>query len=314
MTDLSIIIPLYNEAGSIKALYEKLIGVLRALDREFEVLLVDDGSTDGTSEILRGIASDNEQTKLIQFRRNFGQTAALMAGIDHAAGDIIIAMDGDGQNDPSDVPLLLAEIDSGFDVVSGWRRERKDATLSRVIPSRVANWMASRISGVSLNDYGCTLKAYRRDILKDVRIYGEMHRFIPIYASWEGAKVTEIPVKHHPRKTGISKYGIERTVKVVLDLIVITFLNKFASRPSYLFGSFGLLNLAFAFFAGLYTVWLKFGEGKSFIETPMPLFVVFLMTIGFMSIFIGLLAEMVMRTYYEAQGKPTYSIKKTMNL
>jgi len=313
MTNISVIIPLYNEAGSIGPLYEKLLSTLDTLDGEYEILLVDDGSTDGTTEILHELARENQHVKLILFRRNFGQTAALMAGIDHAHGETIVAMDGDGQNDPSDIPQLLEQIDAGYDVVSGWRKDRKDAKLSRVLPSRIANWVASRISGVTLNDYGCTLKAYRRTILSDIRIYGEMHRFIPIYANWEGAKVTEIPVKHHARAAGRSKYGIERTIKVVLDLIVITFLSRFASRPSYLFGTFGLLNLGLALLSGFYAIWLKFAEGKSFITTPMPLLVVFLMTIGFMSILIGLLAEMVMRTYYEAQGKPAYSIKETVN-
>ena len=314
MTDISVIIPLLNEVDNIGPVYKKLMLDLEGLDRCFEVILVDDGSDDGTGEIIRGLAGDDARIKVILFRRNFGQTAALMAGIDHAQGEIIVAMDGDGQNDSSDISRLIERLGDGYDVVSGWRQKRKDSKVSRVIPSRAANWLASRVSGVHLNDYGCTLKAYRRDILRDVRIYGEMHRFIPIYASWEGARVTELPVNHHERTSGRSKYGIERTVKVALDLIVITFLSRFASRPSYLFGTFGLLNMILALLAGFYTIWLKFGEGKSFIDTPMPLLVVFLMTIGFMSIFIGLLAEMVMRTYYEAQGKPAYSIKETVNL
>jgi len=313
MTDISVIIPLYNEAESIGPLFEKVMTELEKLPRAFEILLVDDGSSDGTAEILRDLADGDRRVKVITFRRNFGQTAALMAGIDHALGDIFVAMDGDGQNDPSDISRLLEQIDAGYDVVSGWRKDRKDGTISRVIPSRIANWIASRISGVPLNDYGCTLKAYRRDVLKNVRIYGEMHRFIPIYAKWEGARVTEIPVKHHSRSAGKSNYGIERTIKVILDLIVITFLSRYASRPSYLFGTFGLLNLFLALLAASYTLWLKFAEGKSFIATPMPLLVVFLMTIGFMSILFGLLAEMVMRTYYEAQGKAAYSIKETVN-
>tara|TARA_Y100001960_G_C14753649_1_gene869994 strand:+ start:1088 stop:2032 length:945 start_codon:yes stop_codon:yes gene_type:complete len=314
MTDISVIIPLLNEVDNIGPVYKKLMSDLEGLDRCFEVILVDDGSDDGTGEIIRGLAGDDARIKVILFRRNFGQTAALMAGIDHAQGEIIVAMDGDGQNDSSDISRLIERLGDGYDVVSGWRQKRKDSKVSRVIPSRAANWLASRVSGVHLNDYGCTLKAYRRDILRDVRIYGEMHRFIPIYASWEGARVTELPVNHHERTSGRSKYGFERTVKVALDLIVITFLSRFASRPSYLFGTFGLLNMILALLAGFYTIWLKFGEGKSFIDTPMPLLVVFLMTIGFMSIFIGLLAEMVMRTYYEAQGKPAYSIKETVNL
>ena len=314
IVEISVIIPFFNEVDNIEPLFTKVMLELDLLSRSYEVLLVDDGSSDGTAKVLMAMAESDKRVKAIIFRRNFGQTAALMAGIDHASGNVLIAMDGDGQNDPSDISSLLAEIDVGYDVVSGWRKNRKDATISRVIPSRVANWIASRISGVYLKDYGCTLKAYRRDVLKNVRIYGEMHRFIPIYAKWEGARVTEIPVKHHGRSAGKSKYGISRVVKVVLDLIMITFLSRYASRPSYLFGTFGLFNLALALLAGLYTIWLKVFDGKSFIETPMPLLVVFLMTIGFMSVLFGLLAEMVMRTYYEAQDKAAYSIKEKINL
>jgi len=312
--DISVIIPLYNETNNVGSLHDDLIAELDKLNCDFEVLLVDDGSTDDTVDKLREFASQDGRVKLIQFRRNFGQTAALMAGIDHAKGKVIVAMDGDGQNDPSDIPRLLEQIDAGYDVVSGWRRDRKDSRISRIIPSKMGNWLASRISGVPLKDYGCTLKAYRREILKNVRIYGEMHRFIPIYASWEGGRITEIPVKHHARTSGRSNYGLERTIKVVLDLIVITFLSRYASRPIYLFGTFGLLNIVLAFFSGIYAVWLKYGEGISFIETPMPLLAVFFMTIGCMSILTGLLAEMVMRTYYEAQGKPAYGIKETVNI
>ena len=314
MTELSVVVPIFNESESIEPLLTALLAALEALDKEFEVIVVDDGSTDGTAELVKRKAVTDDRVKLIVFRRNFGQTAALMAGFDHSGGEIVVAIDGDGQNDPTDIARLLDKLDDGFDVVSGWRKERKDNRLTRRLPSRAANLLISSMSGISLHDYGCTLKAYRKDVLRGVRIYGEMHRFIPIYASWEGARVTEIPVRHFPRTHGRSKYGVGRTVKVFLDLITITFLSRFSSRPIYLFGSFGLLSIFASFLAGVYSVWLKFAAGKSFIETPVPLLVVMLFIIGIMAILMGLLSEIVMRTYYESQGRPAYTIKESLNL
>lgn len=311
---ISVIIPLYNEAESIGPLFEQLCPVLRSLSRPYEVILVDDGSEDGTASAMSRIAGTDQHVRLITLRRNFGQTAALMAGIDHAAGEIIVPMDGDGQNDPADIPALLAKLEEGYDVVSGWRQGRQDAPIRRTLLSRIANLLISRLSGVKLHDYGCTLKAYRRDVLEDVRIYGEMHRFIPIYAKWQGARVTEMPVRHHARKHGRSNYGLERVLKVLLDLVVIRFLDRYASKPIYLFGSFGMLNLFGAVLAGLYTLWLKLGEGVSFIETPMPLLVVLFAVMGVTSVFMGLVAEMIMRTYFESQDKRPYSVKQTVNL
>ena len=311
---LSITIPVFNEAGNLEPLHERLVAALEPLGRAYEIILVDDGSNDGSDALLDQLARRDPRVKVVHFRRNFGQTAAMMAGIHYASGDIIIPMDGDLQNDPADIARLLAKLDEGYDVVSGWRQDRKDNALSRTLPSRVANALISGISGVRLHDYGCSLKAYRRDVLKGVKLYGEMHRFIPIYASWEGGRVTEVPVAHHPRVHGESKYGMARVVKVLLDLVVVEFLARYANRPIYLFGGFGLAAFAAAFAAGLYAVYLKVFEGVSFILTPLPLLVVMLSMMGGMSLLMGLLAEIVMRTYYESQGKAVYQVKSTANL
>lgn len=311
---LSITIPIYNEEKNIPVLCERLVTELESIGRRFEIILVNDGSSDGSERALEEAGRRDPRIKVITFRRNFGQTAAMMAGIDHATGDIIIPMDGDLQNDPADIAKLLTKLEEGFDVVSGWRKERKDHRLRRNLPSRIANALISKISGVHLHDYGCSLKAYRRDFLKGVKLYGEMHRFIPIYASWEGGKVTEVPVTHHPRIHGNSKYGMERVVKVVLDLIVVKFLARYANKPIYVFGGFGILSLFLSFLSGLAAVYLKLAHGTSFILTPLPLLFVMLFVTGGMSVLMGLLAEIIMRTYYEAQGKPVYLIRSTLNL
>jgi glycosyltransferase involved in cell wall biosynthesis len=239
---LSVIAPCYNEEESLEKFYQWNKAVLENLEYEYEIVLVNDGSSDSTGAVLDSIAERDDHVKVIHFRRNFGQTAAMMAGIDYSTGDIVIPMDSDLQNDPKDIPRLLEKMEEGYEVVSGWRKDRKDNALKRNLPSRIANWLISKISGVSLHDYGCSLKAYRKDVIKGVKLYGEMHRFIPIYASWFGAKVTEIPVTHHARQYGTSKYGINRTIKVVLDLIVIKFLEGYSQKPIYLFGGFGFLS------------------------------------------------------------------------
>ena len=310
---ISIIIPCYNEAQDLERLISRVILAMNSLARSYEVIVVDDGSTDKSVDMLKEIASNKPFMKTVVLRRNYGQTAAMMAGIDYSTGDIIIPLDADLQNDPDDIPSLLAKIDEGFDVVSGWRKNRRDNAIKRNFPSFVANKLISWISGLHLNDYGCSLKAYRREVIKDVRLYGEMHRFIPIYASWLGAKVTEIPVSHHPRVHGSSKYGLERSIKVILDLIVVKFLASFAHKPIYLFGGFGFLALLTAFCVGLYTLWLKIFEAVSFIKTPLPLLVVMLSIFGFVSILMGLIAELVMRTYYESQSKNIYLVREEIN-
>lgn len=310
---LSIIIPLYNEEDNIEPLYAKLDAVLGSLGHPYEVILVNDGSTDDTRSRIDAVAARDERVRVVHLRRNFGQTPAMMAGIDAARGDILIPMDGDLQNDPADIPKLLAKLDEGYDVVSGWRKDRKDNPIKRNLPSRMANTLISFISGVRLHDYGCSLKAYRRDIIKGVKLYGEMHRFIPIHAAWQGARVTEVSVTHHPRIHGASKYGIERTLKVILDLMTVKFLDKYAQKPMYLFGGFGLGSIALSMLFFVFMLYCKIFLNKSFIETPLPLAVVMFMLIGIVAVFMGLIAEILMRTYHESQDKPTYIVDCTRN-
>lgn len=311
---ISIIIPVYNEADNIPLLADSLMAELGPLQLIFEIIFVNDGSMDGSDTILAVIANTHACIRVISLQRNFGQTAAMMAGLDYATGDVIIPMDGDLQNDPKDIGRLLDKLEEGYDVVSGWRKNRRDALFRRNIPSRIANRIISWISGVHLHDYGCSLKAYRREILNDVKLYGEMHRFVPIYASLNGARVAEIPVSHHPRVHGRSHYGLERVIKVLLDLIVIRFLARYATKPMYVFGGFGFLCLAFASVAGSYAAYLKLFEETSFIQTPLPLLTAMAITTGIMSILMGLLGELLARTYHESQDKPIYRIKNTINV
>ena len=309
---ISVLIPVFNEGENISPLYEEVTSVLRQIDRDYEVIFINDGSSDDTLTQLKVISQKDSNIKVVSLSRNFGQTAALTAGIDFSKGKIIVPMDGDLQNDPKDILALLQKIEEGFDVVSGWRKSRKDSFLTRRFPSIAANKIISLIGGVHLHDYGCTLKAYRRDVLKNIRLYGEMHRFIPIYAQWMGAQVSEIPVRHHARKFGSSKYGMSRVVKVILDLMVVKFLVSYSQKPIYVFGGMGLLMILGAFLSGGYAIYLKLFEGVSFILTPLPLLCVLLLVLGFLSILMGFLAEILTRTYYESQGKPTYQIKEVI--
>ncbi len=314
--DLSVLIPVYNEVDNVEPLHAELDRVLRPTGLRYELIFVDDGSVDGTVARLSAIqAADPDHVLLALLRRNCGQTAALSAALDLARGAVLVPMDGDRQNDPADIPRLLERIGQGFDVVSGWRRDRKDTFLTRKVPSWIANRLVARLSGVALHDFGCTLKAYRRQVLEGVRLYGEMHRFIPIFATWQGAKVTELVVNHRPRTAGRTKYGLTRTFNVVLDLILIRFFQKYAQRPIHFFGRIGLLSLvlsAGSFVAMLYFKYIfPFPTGlrrppKSFVETPLPVLTVMFFLAGVMSIMHGLVAEMVMRTYYESQHKTTY--------
>lgn len=307
---LSVTIPIYDEEDNIPLLYSRTRDALDALGHAWELVLVNDGSRDDSAARLDALAAQDPRVRVIHLARNYGQTAALMAGLDHARGEIIVPMDGDLQNDPGDIGRLLAKLGEGFDVVSGWRKDRKDAAFKRNLPSRIANDLISTVSGVHLHDYGCSLKAYRRSVLEGVKLYGEMHRFVPIYAAWNGARVAEIEVTHHPRIHGQSKYGLERVLKVVLDLIVVKFLFKYASKPIYLFGGFGLLSLAASGLVLGWALWLKLFEGVSLIQTPLPVFSVILFAIGIMSFLMGLLAEMLNRTYHESQAKPVYRIER----
>lgn len=311
---ISVIAPVYNEEQSLEILYESVKKALDAERLEWELVLVNDGSRDNSFSILNSLSERDGRVKVVHFKRNYGQTAAMMAGIDFASGDIIIPIDADLQNDPADIPRLLEKLDEGYDVCSGWRKSRKDAALRRNFPSRMANWLISKVSGVSLHDYGCSLKAYRRDVIKNVKLYGEMHRFIPIYATWHGAKVTEIPVNHSPRLYGKSNYGLERIVKVVLDLMVVKFMDRYAQKPIYVFGGIGVISFFLSFCLAIYSFYLKFAEGISFIKTPLPLLTVFLAMTGIFCILLGLLAEILMRTWHESQNKSVYSVRETKNI
>jgi glycosyltransferase involved in cell wall biosynthesis len=310
---LTVIVPVYNEEASLNKFLENLLSVLEREKFRYEIIFIDDGSTDRSAELLESFAAANEKCKVVTFRRNFGQTSAMMAGFDYSSGDIIIPIDADMQNDPEDIPALLNKLNEGFDLVSGWRENRKDSKLVRNFPSWVANKLISKISGVKLSDYGCTLKAYRRSVVEEIKLYGEMHRFLPIYASWAGARTTEIPVHHNPREAGESKYGLERVLKVPLDLMVVKFLSSYSQKPIYIFGGFGLLNHFLALLTFGLMIYFKFWGGKSFVATPLPVLAALFILMGFISMLMGLIAELSVRTYHESQDKPTYSVGNTMN-
>jgi glycosyltransferase involved in cell wall biosynthesis len=300
----------YNEEDSIPTLVDEIFSVRELNNEGLEIVFIDDGSTDKTKEKLIEAGKKYPSIKNIFFVKNFGQTAAITAGIDNAEGDVLITMDSDLQNDPNDIPKLLKKLDKGYDVVCGWRKNRKDKFLNRRLPSRIANMIISKISHVHLNDYGCTLKAFKKNILKDIRLYGEMHRFIPIYISWNGGKIAEEVVNHRHRKHGKSKYGISRTVSVIVDLIFLKFLEKQFSHPSHLFGGFSLINFSLSIISFLLMLYFKFFGEKSFIETPLPQLVILFILIGVISLFMGFIAEILMRTYYESQNRKSYVKKK----
>ncbi|MEX1044614.1 MAG: glycosyltransferase family 2 protein [Chthoniobacterales bacterium] len=309
---VTVMVPVYNEAEAVGPLYDATRRVLGQLGRPWELIFINDGSTDASGRKLDEIAAGDPQVRVLHFRRNFGQTAAMMAGFDHARGEVIIPMDGDRQNDPADIPRMLEKIDEGYDVVSGWRKDRQDNALHRNIPSIMANRLISAVSGVQLHDFGCSLKAYRAEVIKGVRLYGEMHRFLPIYAKWHGARIIELPVNHHARNTGSSKYGLERVVKVLFDLLTVKFMDKFMLKPMYLFGFWGLL---FFLASGGFSIWTLYmrTHGYFFTDTPLPMMAVFSFMTGIICVLMGLLAEMITRTFYEAQDKPTYLLRATRN-
>lgn len=310
---LSIVIPLYNEEGNIEPLYRELRGVLEGVGLPFEVWFVDDGSADGSFQLLRRLHREDPRVKVVRFRRNFGQTAAFAAGFEAARGEIVVTLDADLQNDPADIPRLLAKVEEGYDVVSGWRVERKDPFLTRRLPSTVANWLISEITGVRLHDYGCSLKAYRREVIKNVRLYGELHRFIPALASWMGVQVTEIPVNHRPRGSGRTKYGLSRTVRVLLDLLTVRFLLSYSTRPIQIFGLLGLLSF---FIGGLLLVYLGFVRvvlQQPIADRPLVLLAILLTMVGVQLVTMGLMGELVVRTYHESQGKPIYAVREVLD-
>src|SRR6516165_9440345 len=311
---ISIIVPVFNEAEALVDVCQGVRRELTRLGQNWEIIFVNDGSTDGSEEILNSLAEEDQRVRVVHFKRNFGQTAAMMAGFDYANGDVIIPLDGDGQNDPADIPRMLDLIEQGSDVVSGWRKDRQDSHIKRNLPSILANRLISAVSGVRLHDFGCSLKAYKRQVVDGIRLYGEMHRFLPIYASWHGAKITELVVNHHPRTTGRSKYGLERVIKVLLDLLVVKFLDRAAAKPMYVFGGCGVFSLFVSGCAFLWMIILKLFFGTSFISTPVPLMVVMAFMIAMMCILLGLLAEMIMRTFHESQGKTVYSVRSVRNM
>ncbi|RMH06546.1 MAG: glycosyltransferase [Aquificota bacterium] len=310
---LSVVIPAYNEEENIPILYQKLKKVLDSLGREYEVIFVDDGSTDRTWEVLKTLASQDKRVKLIRFRRNYGQTAALYAGFQHANGDVIITMDADLQNDPEDIPLLLEKLEEGYDIVSGWRKDRKDPFLSRRLPSIVANWLISKITGVELHDYGCTLKAYRADIIKRLELYGDMHRFLPALTKRMGARVTEIVVRHHPRLYGKSKYGIGRTIRVLLDILLVKFLNEYINKPMYVFGTTGFALFTLGFLTLLYLVFVKLFLGEDIGGRPLLVISTMLILVGAQLISTGIIAELLVRIYYRIGQEKPFVIEEKVN-
>jgi glycosyltransferase involved in cell wall biosynthesis len=311
---LSVVVPLLDEEDNLRALYAQ---ITQALDGRYqhEIVFIDDGSKDGSFQVLKDLHASDPRVRAIRFRRNFGQTAALSAGFAHARGEVIVAMDADLQNDPADIPMLVAKLDEGCDVVSGWRKKRHDKALTRRLPSRIANWLISWITGVKLHDYGCTLKAYRREVLAETRLYGEMHRFIPALASWSGATVTECVVNHRPRTAGKAKYGLGRTFKVVLDLMTVKFLGSFSTKPIYIFGGLGIITACAGFLSGLTVLYQKFCSHSHLAMNRNPLLiltaVLIMTTVQF--ILMGLLAELLVRTYHESQNRPTYVIKEVLD-
>ena len=312
--DISVVVPFFNEAESIRELYDQVAGVLGGLGKSFEIIFVDDGSTDSGAAVVEGIASGDSRVKLVVLARNFGQTAAMSAGFTHARGRIYVAMDADLQNDPSDIPMLLEKMGEGYDVVSGWRRDRKDPLVSRRIPSVIANRILSLVTGVKLRDYGCSLKAYRAEFIDPIELYGEMHRFIPAYAAMVGARVAEMPVNHRARVKGKSKYGLARIFKVLMDLMTVKFLSSWATKPSYLFGGIGSVLCLAGVLAAIEVITEKFASGTFAHKNPFLLLAVFLFFLGVQLVLMGLIAELLVRTYHESQGKPVYLVKRTVNV
>ncbi|MBN1534770.1 MAG: glycosyltransferase family 2 protein [Spirochaetes bacterium] len=311
---ISIVLPVFNEEENVERQYRSIVEAMAPSRHSYEIVFIDDGSSDRSVPLLRGIAKKDPRVKIVVFRRNFGQTAAMAAGIDFSSGEIIVFMDSDLQNDASDIDMLVAKIEEGYDVVSGWRKNRQDRFFSRKLPSRIANRLIARVTGVHIHDLGCSLKAYRGEILRQVNLYGEMHRFIPVHASWIGARITEVPVKHHARMFGKSKYGIKRTFKVLLDLITVKFLGKYSTKPIYVFGGTGFILLFFSGLSGIAVILMKFLLGQSMIRNPLLLLTVMLIILSVLFVQIGILAEIMIRIYHEAQDMSPYRVLETVNI
>jgi glycosyltransferase involved in cell wall biosynthesis len=309
--EISVVVPLLNEQDNIGPLYEQVTQTLTDV-YDYEIIFIDDGSGDNSFDILAKLQKTDAAIRVICFRKNFGQTAALSAGFAHARGKVIVAIDADLQNDPADIPEMIAKLDEGFDVVSGWRKKRHDNAVTRLLPSKIANWLISRITGVKLHDYGCTLKVYRREVLEEIKLYGEMHRFIPALASWSGARIAEMPVNHRPRTTGKTKYGLGRTLKVILDLITVKFLGSFSTKPIYIFGGLGLASAIGAIASGWVVLYQKIAHNFAMNRNPLLVLSALLITTTIQFILMGLLAELLVRTYHESQNRPTYVIKEIL--
>ncbi len=311
--DISVVVPVYNEYDSLPALLEALTQVLEELGCTYEILGVDDGSTDGSSDRLRELTQQYPRLRAVLLRRNYGQTAAMAAGFDYALGSVIITLDGDLQNDPADIPHLLDRLNQGYDLVSGWRKNRQDNTLTRLIPSKIANWLIGNVTGVELHDYGCSLKAYRAEVIHDLNLYGELHRFLPALAFIEGARITEMPVNHHPRRFGTSKYGLGRTLRVVMDMLTVYFMKKFLTRPMHVFGSLGLVSMAAGIALGIYLTLVKILADQDIGDRPLLVLAVVLLLAGIQLFSFGLLAELLMRTYHESQQRPIYRVREIVS-
>ncbi len=309
---VSVVIPVYNEVESVPHLLEAIAQVLRTEGLAYEIIAVDDGSTDGTTTLLKRLAHERLDLRAVLLRRNYGQTAAMSAGFNHAKAPVIVTLDGDLQNDPADIPKLLAKLEEGYDLVSGWRKNRQDAALTRLLPSKLANGLISKVTGVSLHDYGCSLKAYRAELVADMNLYGELHRFLPALAFIEGAKITELPVGHHARRFGSSKYGLSRTFRVLMDLLTIYFMKRFLTRPMHAFGLFGLVSMVIGLFVGLYLTYLKLFLGMSIGHRPLLILAVLLVLVGLQLFCFGLVAELLMRTYHESQGRTIYRVREVV--
>ena len=312
ISTISVVVPVYNEVESLPDLICAIATTLTASQVSYEIICVDDGSTDGSAELLKQQAQTRTDLKAVLLRRNYGQTAAMAAGFNYAWGKAIITLDGDLQNDPADIPRLLAKLEEGYDLVSGWRQQRQDAALTRLLPSKIANWLIGLVTGVKLHDYGCSLKAYRSELVEDMHLYGELHRFLPALAYIEGARITELPVRHHARRYGRSKYGLWRTFRVVMDLLTISFMKTFLTRPMHVFGLFGLLSMLLGTVLGLYLTFLKLGLGQSIGSRPLLILAVLLLVTGVQLFSFGLLAELLMRTYHESQGRPIYRVREVV--
>jgi glycosyltransferase involved in cell wall biosynthesis len=313
VASVSVVVPIYNEVETIPHLHQAVTSVLRPLGRPYEFILVNDGSQDGSAQVLERLAQEDPAVKVIEFRRNYGQTAAMQAGIQAASMDVVVLMDGDLQNDPTDIPMMLDKLEEGFDLVHGWRKNRQDSFVDRKLPSKIANWIISRTTGFPVHDLGCSLKAIRTEIAQELQLYGEMHRFIPILAHWRGARCVEVVTRHHARKYGTSKYGLSRTTRVILDLLTVKYLIQYVVSPMKLFGKAGLASIGVSSLAGLATLWMKLAGGVDVTGNPLFLLSCLSAMLGMQFVFTGMLGELCSRIFFEVRGMPNYAIRKTLN-